>query len=171
MATAVTARSARAGVADVASKTVEVTGGDAISRELTRIAAKVTYGASVRVGFLENATYPTEPGKPTLHVAQVAFWDEFGTARAPSRPFFRTTIAKQSPGWGLKLGKALKYYNLDAEKAMSALGENIKDEIVESIQKWTTPPNAPSTIRRKGFNKPLVDKAIMVRSVDYKVNK
>lgn len=32
----------------------------------------------VKVGFFEEATYPSEEGKPTVHVAQVAYWNEYG---------------------------------------------------------------------------------------------
>lgn len=133
------------------------------------IAQKVEKGGVLRVGFLEGATYPGGKGKPALHVAQVAFWNEFGTVRAPARPFFRTTIAKESGTWGENLGKAVVAYDYDGELALRAVGQAMRDDVEASIQRWTTPPNAPSTIARKGHGKPLIDTAVMVRSPDFEV--
>jgi hypothetical protein len=45
----------------------------------------------------------------------------------------------------------------------------MQSDIRESLVNWTTPPNAPSTIARKGFNKPLIDTGFMQRKIDYKV--
>lgn len=123
------------------------------------------------MGFLEGATYPATGDKPALPVAQVAFWNEFGTKRAPPRPFFRSTISQESKTWGDKLSKAIVYYKYDGEAALRAVGLAMKDDITASIQRWTTPPNAESTVRRKGFQKPLVDTGVMARSPDFEVTK
>lgn len=143
-----------------------VTGGDKLEKYLQQLAGKLASGGAVKVGFLEGATYPNGQ-----RVAQVAFWNEFGTSRAPPRPFFRTTIATKSSEWGEKFAKALPYYQMDGAKALAALGTIMQSDIRESIVKWTTPPNAPSTIARKGFNKPLIETGVMQRKVDYKVMK
>jgi hypothetical protein len=49
------------------------------------------------------------------------------------------------------------------------MGTVIKDQIVQSIVSTNSPPNAPSTVRRKGFDKPLIDTGVMQRSVDFVV--
>ena len=121
-------------------------------------------GGSLKVGILEGAKYPNGTS-----VAQVAFWNEFGTKRAPPRPFFRTAIAKKSASWGTILAKGMAYYKMDSAKALAALGTQMQSDIRESLVNWTTPPNAPSTIARKGFNKPLIDTGVMQRKIDYKV--
>jgi len=101
--------------------------------------------------------------------AQKAFWAEYGTTTAPSRPAFRTTIAQQSPSWGKKLGIAVKATNYDGQKSLALLGQSMRDDLESSIAQWSSPPNAPSTIARKGFDKPLVDKGDMQRAPDYEV--
>lgn len=126
-------------------------------------------GAHLRVGFLESATYPGETGKKKLHVAQVAFWNIKGTIRTPARDFMGDMVRKKSPRWGASLGRILKRVNYDAEKALALMGEGISDQMRESIRNWQAPPNAPSTIAKKGFNKPLIETAVMLRSVDYQV--
>ncbi len=158
--------SGRAG--HVASKNV-VVGGKKLAFALKSIEQKIVNAGVLRVGFLEGAKYPaTDKGAP-LNVAQVAFWNEFGTVRSPPRPFFRTTIAKESPTWGDKLGKAVVATNYDGQKALGLLGQSMRDDIESSIAQWTSPGNAPSTIAAKGFDKPLVDTGVMQRAVDYEV--
>jgi hypothetical protein len=155
----------------VAAKRVEVIGGKKFALALDAMANKITDGGALKVGFLADRSYPGAPGRPSLPVAAVAFWNEFGTSRAPPRPFFRTTIARESKKWGEQLSKAIVYYKYDGRKALSALGLSMADDITASIQRWTTPPNAPYTVRRKGFNKPLIHTRVLVDSPDFELSK
>lgn len=110
-----------------------------------------------------------------LYVAQVAFWSEFGTKRkngktaTPARPFFRTMVASKSPRWGIGLGVALRQTNYNAKKALEIMGAKITGDLRESISKWRTPGNAKRTIREKGFDKPLINTAVMERAPTYEV--
>ena len=117
----------------------------------------------LRVGFVEEATYPD--GTP---VAQVAFWNEYGTETAPSRPFFRKTIRDNQSGWVNRIGGLVKSNN--ADKALALLGEHISGQIVQTITTFAEPPNATSTIKKKGFDAPLRDTMQMARSVGYEVS-
>jgi hypothetical protein len=152
-------------------KTIQgkIEGTRALERHLQEIVKRLGRGAHVRVGFLESATYPATANGKSLHVAQVAFWNQYGTRRSPARPYFTDMIEKKSPRWGVSLGNILRKNEYDAEKALALMGEGIKGQLQHSINEWTTPPNSPRTIARKGFNKPLIDKAVMLRSVDYQV--
>jgi hypothetical protein len=130
---------------------------------LQRLASGMS--GSVEVGFEKGATY--DDGMP---VAQVAFWNEYGTRKIPARPFFRTMLAKQANTLPKSLAKYLKETGFQGEKTLNIIGQKLQDELVVSIRNWTTPPNAPYTINKKGFNKPLVDTAHMMRSVSFKVS-
>jgi hypothetical protein len=145
-------------------------GGTNMKRYLQALQNAVGGATGVRVGFLENATYPPERAQrgPTLHVAQVAFFNEFGTSRAPARPFFRGMIHREQDSWGSKLGANLKAANYKSDVALEALGIDIKDALTNSIATWPA-DNAPSTVARKGFNHGLVDKGVMQRSTDLEV--
>lgn len=148
-------------------------GGARMKAYLAAMQAAVGGASGVRVGFLEGADYPATSGasgapRPTLHVAQVAFWNEFGTARAPARPFFRGMISRESPGWGEQLGANLRAARYDSATALAAMGLSIKDALTTSIVAWPA-DNAPSTVRRKGFNKGLIDRGVMQRSTDFEV--
>jgi hypothetical protein len=160
-----------------------------LDAKLKEIAARIGNG-SVSVGFLAGATYPDGQS-----VATVAFWNEFGTkGRAhgdaphpdavaegirsepqlsgglPPRPFFRRMVAAESGAWGTNLGKAVVASKGDGNRALGLMGEEIKGELQQSINLLTSPPLKPSTIKRKGFAKPLIDTGDMLRSVDYRVD-
>jgi hypothetical protein len=149
----------------VAAFSLELKGGLKLDRYLREAAEKLGNGKAVKVGFLENASYP-DSGLP---VAQVAFWDEFGTSKTPARPFMRTTIANKKGGWGPALAKIAKATNYDAAKTMTQMGGAIQGQFQHAINEWSDPPNAESTVARKGFNKPLIDTAHMIKHVDYEV--
>lgn len=137
-------------------------GGAKLEAHLAGIAKKLADGKVLRVGFLETETYPDG-----TNVAQVAYWNEYGTSKSPPRPFFRQMIAAKSPGWGVALGKNLKANDYDASKALSLVGMGIKDQLTQSIVDFSSPGNAPSTIAHKGFDKPLVDTGQMQRAPDF----
>ena len=119
--------------------------------------------ASVRVGVLESATYPD--GTP---VAMVAFWNEYGTKTSPVRAFFRTTVSDQKKNWVLSVQNLMKMHD-DPKKVMGLIGEHMRGQIVQSINTWTDPPNAPYTVAMKGFNAPLRDTGQLMRSISFEV--
>lgn len=134
-----------------------------VERKLKEIAAKMS--GSVEVGFLEGATYPD--GTP---VAAVMYWNEFG-ASGPPRPYFRNMIASESPSWPGKVAVLAKSTHNDGPKILALMGEDIQGALIQSINDFTSPPLAASTIKRKGFDKPLIDTAHAVNSSGYRVVK
>ena len=79
---------------------LKVKGGDKMKAYLGALSNLVGSATAVRVGFLESERYPASAQQASLHVAQVAFWNEFGTITAPARPFFRQTIKGHQDHWG-----------------------------------------------------------------------
>ena len=139
-------------------------GGGKFKRMLEQMAERGDLGARVQVGIIEQATY-----KDGQSVAQVAAWNEFGTTHIPSRPFFRQTIAQNKSQWGKQAASVLKAHHYDVPLALGAVGEIVKGQLVDTIQNFNQPPNATSTIAKKGFDKPLVDTGTLWRSIDYQV--
>ncbi len=137
--------------------------GDKLAAHLKGLAAKMS--GSVEVGFLEGATYPDGTS-----VAAVASANEYG-ASGPPRPFFRTMIAQESPSWPGKMAAAYKATGGDGDKTLALMGEDIQGALIQSINDFSSPPLAPSTIKRKGFDKPLIDTGHMVNSTGYRVIK
>lgn len=140
---------------------------ESVQKKLMDIARKM--GGSVQVGFLADSPLSTYPDG--IPVAAVAFWNEFGTSKAPPRPFFRSMIAKEAPSWPGKMAALAKNSNFDGAKVLALMGEDITGALQQSITDFTDPPLAASTIARKGFDKPLVDSGQMLRAVSYEVKK
>jgi hypothetical protein len=127
-----------------------------------------------------NAVGPRKPGtrafvgprKQTLTapipVATVAFWQNFGTSSAPARPFFSNMIAEDSPTWGRKLAKIYKAAGYNNKLTLERMGEYIQGRLVKKIVDWPA-DNAPLTVAIKGFNKGLIDSAVMQNHTGYEV--
>ena len=138
-------------------------------RSALRNAVSKAAGGTVRVGILETQTYPTKDGKGDVSVAQVAYWNEYGTATIPARPFFRNTIAEKQDEWADNAASILQHADGDVGKALALIGEGVKGDIVETIQNFSEPENAPSTVKKKGFNKPLIDTSDLWRAIQSEV--
>jgi len=87
----------------------------------------------------------------------------------PPRPFMRNTISEYQDRWGDVLAASLKEADYDLSKSLNAMGEVISDQMRDSLDQ-IEPGNAPSTIRAKGFDKPLVDTGTMRRAISHEVS-
>lgn len=147
---------------------VVMRGGDKFKAALKRAVGNAADG-KVRVGIIESQTYPVKNGRGGQSVAQVAYWNEYGTATIPSRPFFRNTIAEKQDEWAESSANILKSVDGDVKQALALIGEGVKGDIVETIQNFREPENAPSTVKKKGFNKPLIDTGDLWRAIQSEV--
>ncbi len=144
-----------------------VTGGGKLAAALAGMAAKATKASEVSVGFLSGATYPDGTSVP-----MVAALNEFGRPEKnqPPRPFFRDMIAAKSPEWGPAVAALIEANGFDAAKTLAQTGQAVKAQLQNSIQTFDRVPLAPSTIAAKGHDKQLVDSAVMVNSVDFRID-
>ena len=117
----------------------------------------------LEVGFFSTAKYSTGE-----YVAQVAYWNEYGTTLSPPRPFFRNAIKEKSKEW-LELFRNTQFQTKDMLKTLGIVGTVIKDDIATSITDLTSPPNNPITINQKGSSNPLIDTGLMRNSVSYEI--
>lgn len=119
-----------------------VTGGEKLAEALKKVRDQIRKGAEVRVGFLENATYPDGTS-----VATVAAINNFGAPEAgiPARPFFSEMVARNSPEWGDKFADVLVASDYDAEAALGFMGDDIAGQIRQAIIETDSPPNSPVT--------------------------
>ena len=144
----------------------EIRGGQEFEHRMTEIARMLGTGRGVRIGFLEGATY--FDGKPVALIAAIQNW---GAPRAgiPARPFFSSMIRDKSPEWPAAIAGLIRDNNYDARRVLHLTGEAIAGQLRQSIRDTNEPPLAPSTIKRKGFSKPLIEHGIMINAVDYEV--
>lgn len=148
---------------------------DKIKKKLEqRLNAKL----QLEVGFFSTAKYITGE-----YVAQVAYWNEYGTTLSPPRPFFRNAIKDKSKEW-LELYKDTQFQTRDMYKTLGIVGTVIKDDIATSITDLTSPPNSEITInggwirhpsgkafkvKGKGSSNPLINNGFMRNNVSYEI--
>lgn len=120
-----------------------ISGGAKLEARLKEISAKVSKAGTLRVGFLEGATYPDGTSVPMVAAIQ-----EFGAPKAgiPPRPFFRTMIAEKADTWADALGRNLVAQDYDTHKALEAVGMGIEGQLQESIIKIVAPALSPVTL-------------------------
>lgn len=126
----------------------------------------------VTIGVHEDAGEYTEESIP---VSVVATTNEFGSkdGRIPERSFMRSTIDenKNNLHENVKdLTWEILKRKLRVKNGLDKLGFKIQELIKGKILKLTTPPNAPSTVERKGSNNPLVDSRLLWRTINFKSN-
>ncbi|MFP2409181.1 hypothetical protein ACLEVB_17465 [Enterobacter ludwigii] len=141
-------------------------GGAALEAKLAELAEKLGDGKTLRVGFLEGATYPDGQSVPMVAAA-----NEYGdpAMNRPPRPFFRNMIADKSPEWPHDIAKIAEATGYDAEKMFGLMGEHIKGQLQGSIRDLMEPALSPVTIAKKGFSKPLIETSHMLNSVNYDI--
>ena len=122
---------------------------------------KAAKNASVRVGVLADAG-TSDDG---VDLVDIAVFNEFGTKRAPPRPFIRGAFdEKQRDLTRLKarLWNQVLAGRLDTRRALGLLGQTHEDQVKVYMTELRTPANAASTIAaktragRRGDN-PLID--------------
>lgn len=143
---------------------IKLTGGTLMQARLDSIAHQLRGATSVRVGFLENASYPDG-----TKVALVAALNDFGTGTQPPRPFFRNMVNAKSPDWPRTMANLIRQHGYDAKMVLGLMGQGIVGQLRQSIVDTNSPPLAPSTIAAKGHAKPLVESGHMLNSADYEV--
>lgn len=118
-----------------------------------------TNASAVHVGFLQEATYPD--GKPVALIAAIHNYGRW--------PFFTNMIAAKKPEWPAAVAALLVANKYDALSTLQMTGEAITGQLRQAIVDTVSPPNAPATIKRKGFDKPLIHSGHLLNSADYQV--
>ena len=172
-------------------------GGGLFEKRLAELAKRVRNPGTLRVGFLEDATYPDGTS-----VAMVAATQNFGAPGAgiPARPFFTKLVNERSPEWGARLAKILAANDWDAKAALALLGEGIAGQLRQSIVDMNAPPLSAITLMLRKMKrdnpdlvvtgatvgeaaakvragesadgvstKPLVETGVLLAAVDYEV--
>jgi hypothetical protein len=113
-----------------------------------------------------------EPAKSMDEIVQIAGVHEFGSPAQgiPQRSFFRPALDKAMPAVGVMKPRLLNQI-LDGKRTirsgLGVIGEFLVSKIKNEIRTGTFAPLKPSTIARKGSDKPLIDTAQMINSVSY----
>ncbi len=107
-------------------------------------------------------------------VCAVAAWNEFGTINIPSRPFMRKSVDDNKDEISAYMRKKVEEVisgRKTAEQVFKEIGLFQKGLIQKKITDGSFEPNAPSTIRQKKSDKPLIDTGRMRQSVEIFIEK
>ena len=124
----------------------------------------------MQVGIVDDTTVYPDGTK----VIDVARWNEFGTNKIPARPAFRRSISRTSPklaAMGAEQARDMLHGRLRFDVAARRLAKVLVEDMKKAVESFRTPPNAPSTIAKKGFNNPLIETRLMVRTIGFKLLK
>lgn len=125
-------------------------------------------GLVIEVGFQADQT--AADGETPL--AEIAYYNHFGTINEagqvliPARPFMDALSKNQDQLYQFS-GQALQSLGTAREVA-EAVGSKAKSMIQDAIRDGDWAPNAPSTIKKKGSDKPLIDTGTMRQGVQIK---
>lgn len=113
-----------------------------------------------------------ETGVEAITVAQAAIANEFGTARIPARPVYRS-LARHPETRAIIAGVGLKLRDESNPRRMVALfaqtGARLVARLEDAIVNRTDPVNAPRTISEKGKDDPLRNTDQFLNSQSYAV--
>ena len=121
-----------------------------------------------------KAVYGGFPASKTPHeVLMHAIWNYFGTSRGiPPRPFIDHAINRNQRHY-VKIiersAKAILLGDASLDEVLISLGLRMAKDIRTAIILLKRPHNAPSTIKQKGFDNPLIDSGEMANSTTYEL--
>jgi hypothetical protein len=126
---------------------------------------------TVLVGITEEAGARTHHGAVTM--LMVAIWNELGTLNSPSRPILRGWFdnnKEKATQWLLELAERIISAELTREEALKLLGEMVVKDIKRSMTGLgIPPPNALSTIKKKGHSTATVEEGALRDAMGYVV--
>jgi len=104
----------------------------------------------------------------------LAIIHEFGSGHIPARPWIRPPLYTHHDELTkelVKIWESCKDGKGDPSKKLNALGSLAASLVKNYVTQGDgiPPPNAPSTIKRKGSSRPLVDTGAMVNAVTWEV--
>lgn len=132
----------------------------------------------VEIGILAEDKERKPLGKKTT-ILEYAIFNEFGTSKTPSRPFFRITLEEKRND--IKR-KSRQYFNevlrgqSTGREVLIKIGEDIRELIIQTINnanQWAT-PLSPATLqaklkKRANNNKILIDDRYLIKSIRFKI--
>lgn len=128
----------------------------------------------VRVGYERGKNTKTDEDGEEADYCDIALWNELGTDNGiPSRPFMKDSVDKNESFLNNACKAALQEISKGgtAEKILKDLGNMQKGLVRETIVRGDFVPNAPSTVKKKGSDKPLIDSGGLRKNVDFMICK
>jgi len=128
---------------------------------------KAFNGLTLTVGILSSAgQHPSG-----ANMADIATFNEFGTRNIPARSFLRSTFDENADDYQSFIARLAGTLgkSKSAKQAAELLGLKMVGDVQKKIVDVRTPPNAPATIAKKGFDNPLIQTGRLRQSIAYEV--
>lgn len=137
---------------------------------------KIIRGFQALDGVAVTAGIHADAGRQDgVDLVDIAVFNEYGTRNIPARPFVRLAFDKNEAAWNKTIEAgctAMANGTADVNRLTSVLGAQMVGDVQEVIgDRSLLAPNAPSTIKQKGSDAPLIDSGRLRQSVSYKVKK
>ena len=143
---------------------------DPMSEDKIAILKKRVKSRGVEVGVLTGTgEHPNATGGQTI--AEIAVWNEFGTRRAPARPFLRSTMRLERRAYKKLVRTLLKRLlagHVSIKQATAELGMKAQSDVRNIITVLSRPANKESTKTKKKSSNPLVDSGELRLSINWK---
>lgn len=122
------------------------------------------------VGVQQGSQEVLNEPEPLSDLITKAVVNEFGAPRRniPSRPFFRSAFdmnLKKIEVFQVSTYKAITDGRMSVRKGLQIIGQFMESRIKKRILFLTSPPNAQSTIDKKGSSNPLIDTGNLRQSI------
>lgn len=149
--------------------TVAIQDNDRGYRELVKRVFGLKTRARIDVGIIDG---DRPHGNDGATVLEVGLYNEFGTDRIPARSFIRAWFDENEAKNREDLAKLMQSVVTGArtkEQILELLGARFVGEIQARIAEGIDPPNAKSTIERKGSSTPLIETGVLRSSISFRV--
>lgn len=134
-------------------------------------AAKEHKRPFIKIGILSGTgEHPNATRGQT--VAEIGWWNEFGTSTIPERPFLRTGLRENISKYRLILKQGLRKIlvnQTDPKQVLGILGLAAVADVQAKIVAITSPPNAEITKQKKGSSSPLQDTGALKQHISWAV--
>lgn len=128
----------------------------------------------VRVGYERGKHVKTDEDGEEADYCDIALWNELGTENGiPERPFMKDSVDKNQGQIDKACKAALQTVTQggSAELILKQLGNMQKGLVQQTIVSGEFVENAPSTVKKKGSDKPLIDTGGLRKNVEFAICK
>lgn len=145
---------------------IKITGLQQAQEALRKELAKLEGGKFVLVGIHESAGM-AKSGE--FSMATLGAVQHFGNDRIPARPWLDVGVESGTQEY-LDIIEEGVAAELSQDQILNQVGVTAVGYVQQYITDLQDPPNAPSTIKKKGSSNPLIDTGAMRASVTYTVS-
>lgn len=137
-----------------------------ISQVIANQYPELKEGYTIEIGVADGAKYPNGQS-----VADVAYWNEYGTTTITAHSFITATYLEHSDGWPHLLEQIFVQSGYKLDVTLEAFSNIVVGQVKNKINNIWEPPLSPYTIKRKGTDKPLIDTGLLMNSIAYQIEK